>query len=85
MKVTLQLSGEEVHALRPLADAAGVDLETVLHHLIAQLLPPVAPERPQTFSEGSAEEEIEEDAERRREQAEMQANIKRWHAEKEAG
>ena len=83
MIVTLELSKEEVQTLRPLADAAGVDLETVLHQMIA-LLPPVASEKPQGFHEDSAEQKIEEDAERRREQEEMQANIKRWHAEKEA-
>ncbi len=82
MKIILELSEEEVHALRPLADAAGVDFETVLHHLIAQLLPPVVLEKPKGLQENQTEEnQMEEDAERRREQEEMQANIRRWHAE----
>ena len=79
MKVTLELNEEEVQTLRPLADAAGVDLETVLHHLIAQLLPPPMPSAAPVLKE-----DAEEDAERRREQEEMQANIKRWHAENAA-
>ena len=81
MKVTLELSDAEAHALRPLAEAAGVTIETVLHHLIAQLGPPVVSEKPEGVTADRFEDSAEEDAERRREQAEMQANIKRWHAE----
>ena len=81
MKVTLTLSEAEVHALRPLAEEAGVTVETVLHHLIAQLGPPVVWEKPDSVDEDYPKDRAEEDAERRREQEEMQANIKRWHAE----
>jgi ribosomal protein L12E/L44/L45/RPP1/RPP2 len=80
MIVTLELSDEELHALRPLADAEGMDMETVLHSLIAQLIPPAASHRP-----ANLEEQAEEEAEMRREQEEMQANIARWHAEAKSG
>ncbi len=84
MIVTLKLSDEELYVVRPLADAEGVDIETVLHTLIAQLFPPAASKR-QDNPEKQAKEEQAEEAELRREQEEMQANIARWHAEKEAG
>ena len=39
MAVTLELRPEEITALRSRADAAGVDIETVLHGLVAQIVP----------------------------------------------
>jgi ribosomal protein L12E/L44/L45/RPP1/RPP2 len=86
MTVTLKLNDEELYILRPLADAEGVDIETVLHALIAQLIPPSASKRQgnleeRTKEERTKEERAEEEAELRREQEEMQANIARWHAE----
>jgi ribosomal protein L12E/L44/L45/RPP1/RPP2 len=81
MTVTLKLNDEELYILRPLADAEGVDIETVLHALIAQLIPPSASKRQGNLEERTKEERAEEEAELRREQEEMQANIARWHAE----
>jgi ribosomal protein L12E/L44/L45/RPP1/RPP2 len=88
MIVTLKLSDEELHILRPLADMEGANMETVLHTLIAQLIPSAAskgPGKPAERAEEEAEERAEEEAELRREQEEMQANIARWHAEAKIG
>ena len=77
MTITLNLNAEEERVLRLTAEAAGADIPAVLHGLIAQLLPPepatAAPE-PGGDPESSAE--------RRREQEEVAANIKRWHEER---
>ena len=74
MTVTLELSADEHAALASVAAVAGVSLETVLHGLIAQLSVPAEKER--ETPDGDAEEE------RRREQAEVEANIKRWHTDR---
>ena len=94
MVVALKLNAEEVQALHRTAEAAGVDIDAVLHQLIALLAPEAienAPARREPSEMDSAEgaagegaagaEAAEEEAERRREQEEMQANIRRWHAE----
>jgi len=71
MTITLELTPEEAAALRRRADAAGTDIEAVLHGLIAALAPRAAPP-----------EALEEDPEERdREQAELRANLDRWRAE----
>ena len=74
MTIMLELNAEEAAALQEIAEATGVTVEAVLHGLIAQVLPPAKPEQREA-------EDLEEDAERRREQEEVEANIKRWHAE----
>ena len=84
MTVTLELNVEEAEALRRTAEAAGVEVDAVLHQLIALLAPEAAgnaPARREPSEASGAAEEAAEDAERRREQEEMQANIRRWHAE----
>ena len=75
MTITLQLSVDEHAAVEAVARAAGVSLETVLHGLIAQLSVPPAAEARETPDRGAAEE-------RRQEQAEVEANIKRWHTDR---
>ena len=74
MTITLELSTDEQAALRAVASAAGMDIGTVLHGLIAQLSAPTATE--------NAGEDLNMDAEERREQAEVEANIQRWHRER---
>ena len=75
MIVTLELSADEHAALASVAAVAGVSLETVLHGLVALLeVPPAAQER--ETPDGDAAEE------RRQEQAEVEANIKRWHTDR---
>jgi len=81
MTIRLELSTEEQAALAAVAEAAGVSVETVLHGLVAQLSVPggaeVPKETPAPVAEpGAAEEE-------RREQEEVEANIKRWHQERQ--
>ena len=75
--ITLELSADEHAALTAVAGAAGVSLETVLHGLIAQLSIPAAGEAVESRGESLSAAE-----ERRREQAEVEANIKRWHADR---
>lgn len=77
MTVTLELNADETQALQEIAQAAGADIPAVLHRLIAPLLPPdrAAPE---------PSRDPEDSEERRREQEEVEANIKRWHAERGA-
>ena len=87
MIITLELSTEEESALRRTAEAAGVDIDAVLHRLIMLLAVPQAEKaasrgEPGAASGSSAASGVEEEAERRREQEEMQANIRRWHAER---
>ena len=75
--ITLELSADEHAALTAVAGAAGVSLETVLHGLIAQLSIPAAGEA--TESMGG---DLDTAEEQRREQEEVEANIKRWHQER---
>ena len=44
MTLTPELRPEEFTALHSRADAEGVDVETVLHRLVAQIAPAPAPE-----------------------------------------
>ena len=41
MTMTLELGPEEIAALERRAEAEGVDIQTVLHRLIAQIAPPL--------------------------------------------
>lgn len=97
MTVTLELRPEEVTALSRRARAEGVDIEAVLHRLVAQItLPPAleAQEKPeltekqkglaallQSWREEDQTDDPEELAERDRELEEFKANINRWRAE----
>ena len=101
MTVTLELKPEEVSALRRHANAESVDMETVLHSLIAQIPPPSAPEiRPkpeltekqkaaialmQAWRREDETDDSEELAERDRELEEFKANMNRWRAEEGRG
>ncbi len=76
MTVTLELSAEEAALLEAAAGAAGATREAVLRALIRQL-GAGGPEDAQ-----AAVREETDPEERRREQAEVEANIKRWHAER---
>ena len=78
MTITLELSAEEERVLRLTAQAAGADIPAVLHGLIAQLLPP----EPAAAPEPGGDPDL---AERRREQEEVEANIRRWHEDRERG
>ena len=96
MTVTLELRPEEVVALRSRAEADSVDIETVLHKLVAQIAPP-APEAPgkpelaekqkalaallQSWREEDQTDDPDELAERDRELEEFKANMNRWRAE----
>ena len=77
MTVTLELSAEEAALLEAAAGAAGATREAVLRALIRQLAGAGGPEDAQ-----AAVPEETDPEERRREQAEVEANIKRWHAER---
>ncbi len=97
MTVTLELKPEELAALSERADADGVDIETVLHSLVAQAASSPAPqvqEKPalteqqkglaallQSWDEEDETDDPEELAERDRELEEFKANINRWRAE----
>lgn len=97
MTVTLELTPEEAVVLRTRAEADGVDIETVLHRLVAQAASspaPQVPEQPaltdkqkgalalmQSWPGGEQADDPEEQAEREREQQEFAANINRWRAE----
>ncbi len=76
MMITLELSAEEMRALRGIAEAAGVDLQTVLHGLIAQISLPDREASPALAPSADAS------VEQKREQEEVEANIKRWHEER---
>lgn len=93
MTVTMNLEADEAAALTEQAEVQGVDIETVLHRLVAFLPPPSAPQSPLTqkqqaalalLDSWTAEKEqmtSEELAESDAEFAELQANINRWRAE----
>lgn len=96
MTVTLELTLEEVAVLRTRAEASGVDIETVLHSLVAQAASSPAPQVQelaltekkkgaialmQSWPGGEQADDPEEQAEREREQQEFAANINRWRAE----
>ncbi len=94
MTVTLELKPEELTVLHQRAHAEGVDIETVLHSLVAQAAPPPAIEKPELNEKQKAaialmqacrqEDETddpEELAERDRELEEFKANMNRWRAE----
>ena len=97
MTVTLELRPDELDALRRRADAEGVDIETVLHRLIALIVPPPASgmreERKltekqkalaallQSWREEDQTDDPEELAERDRNLEEFKANMNRWRAE----
>ena len=92
MTITLQLAPEEVAVLTYRAQAQGVDMEAVLHGLVAQIVPP--PEKPELNDRQRAaialmdawrEEDKTDDPEelnrRDRELEEFKANMNRWRAE----
>ena len=97
MTVTLELGPEEVTILRRRAEAEGVDIQTVLHELIAQIAPPPTPETRekqelteeqkrvaaplQAWRREQEMDDPEELAERKREREEVKANLNRWQAE----
>ena len=97
MTITLELRPEEVAALQNRAYAENVDIETLLHRLIAQIASPSAsqvgerPESPQkqqglaalsqAWREKDETDDPEELAEREREMEELKANMLRWRAE----
>lgn len=97
MTVTLELRPEEVTVLRSRATAESVDIETILHGLVAQIAPPPAPEAQekreltekqkalaallQSWREEDQTDDPEELAERDRELEEFKANMNRWRAE----
>ncbi len=96
MTVTLDLKADEARVLQEIARSAETTIEAVLHALIAQVsasysLPPrraEAESAAESAEAESAEAESAEaesaEAERRREQEEVEANIRRWHAERAA-
>lgn len=79
MTVTLELKADEVRVLQEIARTAGTTVEAVLHALIAQ----VSPSQSAEAAEAPAET-AEAVAERRREQEEVEANVRRWHEEQAA-
>ena len=97
MTVTLELRPDEPTALNHRADAEGVNVETVLHRLIAQIVLPPAPEARekreptekqkalvallQSWREEDQTDDPEELAERDRNLEEFKANMNRWRAE----
>ena len=97
MTVTLQLKPEELTALHSRADAEGVDVETVLHRLVAQIAPsPASQTREkreptekqkalaallQSWREEDQTDDPEELAGRDRDLEEFKANMNRWRAE----
>ena len=78
MTITLELRPEEVAALQNRALAEDIDIETLLHRLIAQSASPSAP---QAWREKDETDDPEEQAEREREMEELKANLLRWRAE----
>jgi hypothetical protein len=97
MTITLDLQPEELTALNARAQAQGVDIETVLHGLIAQIasapaqeiaLKPNLPERNtaaisliQGWREEDQTEDLEEREQRDRDLQDFKANINRWRVE----
>lgn len=82
MRVTLELSADEARVLQEISEAAGVTVDAVLHGLIAQVsgLERTAAQAavPPADLEALNPEAL---AEQKREQEEVEANIKRWHQE----
>ncbi len=92
MTVTLELQPEEFAVLSQRAQTDGVNIESVLHSLVAQIAaPPAKPELTdkqkglaallQTWREEDQTDDPEELAARDQELAEFKANINRWRAE----
>ena len=97
MTITLELRPEEVALLQNRALAENIDIETLLHRLIAQSASPSAsqvgerPESPQkqqglaalsqAWREKDETDDPEELAEREQEMEELKANLLRWRAE----
>ena len=97
MTVTLELKPDEITALQNRAQSERVDMETVLHSLIAQITP--SPVRQpdaraelnekqkaaialmQAWRQEDETDDPEELAERDRELEEFKANMNRWRAE----
>lgn len=79
MTVTLDLTEDEVHVLQEIAQKAETTVEAVLHALIAQVSLSSHAE-----AEDTEAEDTEAVTERRREQEEVEANIRRWHEERAA-
>lgn len=98
MTVTLELKPEEISVLNRRASAEGVDIETVLHSLVAQIASPPKKEQPElteqqkglaallaSWREEDQTDDPEELAERDRELEEFKVNINRWRAEEGRG
>ena len=97
MTITLELRPEEVALLQNRAYAENVDIETLLHRLIAQSASPSAPQiggmpeflkkkqglaaLGQAWRSHEETDDPEEQAERERELEELKANLLRWRAE----
>ena len=97
MTITLELRPEEVTALQNRAYAENVDIETLLHRLIAQSASPLSPQIAgktefsekkqglaalnQAWRNQGETDDPEELAEREREMEELKANLLRWRAE----
>ncbi len=83
MIVTLELTTDEACVLQEIAQAAGATVEAVLHMLIAQVSP--AGQADVGCGEADDREAPTDDeavTEKRREQEEVEANIRRWHEER---
>jgi hypothetical protein len=90
MTVKLELRPDEVAALKARADARGVDIETVLHDLVAQVQDEASPlsEKQKAaialLDQWREEDETDDPEELERRDAEFEefkANINRWRAE----
>ncbi len=88
MTVTLELTLEETAALENCARAGGVDIQSVLHSLVAQIVPLPATEPPEraaalmyAWRREEETDDPEERAEHDREREELKANMDRWRAE----
>jgi len=95
MTITLNLNPEEMRALTDRARAQGVDVEAVLHDLLAKIAPPPSPQERseltekqkglaalmRAFHEEDQTDDPEELDRRDRELEESKANINRWRAE----
>ncbi len=86
MTVTLELRADEARVLQGMAQTAGMTMEAVLHALIAQASPSrraeVESAEPPAENAQAVAQNAEAVAERRREQEEVEANIRRWHEER---
>lgn len=80
MTVTLELSADEARVLQEMARAAGVSVDTVLHGLIAQISLPHRKAPPSAAPPADPEAADEQ----KREQEEVEANVRRWHEERES-